>query len=129
MEHKCVNKEKQFDHEVLQLFSAEMLKISDYYAHIMLNSFTYLLCFKLCWHNWLVPTAIILAYFYVKTEYPYYSIHVLYFTNILAVCFRHKYVYIDLVSKPNTRFPVHRSTYPATIIGVWLNSLIFYENV
>ena len=27
-----------------------------YYAGIMLNAFTILLCSKLCWHNWLRPT-------------------------------------------------------------------------
>ena len=26
-----------------------------YYAGIMLNAFSELLCLKLCWHNWLVP--------------------------------------------------------------------------
>ena len=26
-----------------------------YYAGIMLNAFSDLLCSKLCWHNWLVP--------------------------------------------------------------------------
>ena len=29
--------------------------IFSYYAGIVLDAFGYLLCSKLCWHNWLVP--------------------------------------------------------------------------
>ena len=33
----------------------EIFKNISYYAGIMLNAFTDLLCSKLCWHNWMVP--------------------------------------------------------------------------
>ena len=32
------------------------IKIFTYYAGIILDAFLYLLCWKLCWHNWLRPT-------------------------------------------------------------------------
>ena len=40
---------------VYQSFVANFSNIS-YYASIMLNVFSDLLCSKICWHNWLVPT-------------------------------------------------------------------------
>ena len=40
---------------VYQSFAAIFQNYS-YYAGIMLNAFSDLLCSKLCWHNWLVPT-------------------------------------------------------------------------
>ena len=35
----------------------QRFKNVSYYAGIMLNAFSYLLCSKLCWHNWLVRDA------------------------------------------------------------------------
>ena len=34
----------------------QFFKLFFYYAGIMLNAFSDLLCSKLCWHNWLVPS-------------------------------------------------------------------------
>ena len=41
--------------EYINLFAAFFQSIS-YYAGIMLNAFSDLLCSKLCWHNRLVPS-------------------------------------------------------------------------
>ena len=41
----------EYTNHLLQFF-----KLFSYYAGIMLNAFSDLLCSKLCWHNWLVPT-------------------------------------------------------------------------
>ena len=41
----------EYINHLLQFF-----KNYSYYAGIMLNAFSDLLCSKLCWHNWLVPT-------------------------------------------------------------------------
>ena len=41
----------EYTNHVLQFF-----KLFSYYAGIMLNAFSDLLCSKLCWHNRLVPS-------------------------------------------------------------------------
>ena len=41
----------EYTNHLLQFF-----KLFSYYAGIMLNAFSDLLCSKLCWHNRLVPT-------------------------------------------------------------------------
>ena len=41
----------EYTNYLLQFF-----KLFSYYAGIMLNAFSDLLCSKLCWHNRLVPT-------------------------------------------------------------------------
>ena len=41
----------EYTNQLLQFF-----KLFSYYAGIMLNAFSDLLCSKLCWHNWLVPS-------------------------------------------------------------------------
>ena len=43
----------EYINHLLQFF-----KLFSYYAGIMLNAFSDLLCSKLCWHNWLVPNQI-----------------------------------------------------------------------
>ena len=41
----------EYINHLLQFF-----KSISYYADIMLNAFSDLLCSKLCWYNWLVPS-------------------------------------------------------------------------
>ena len=40
----------EYTNHLLQFFTN-----LSYYAGIILNAFSDLLCLKLCWHNWLVP--------------------------------------------------------------------------
>ena len=41
----------EYTNHLMQFF-----KLFSYYAGIILNAFSDLLCSKLCWHNWLVPS-------------------------------------------------------------------------
>ena len=50
----CVSLANDCSIRVYQSFAA-ILKHFSYYADIMLNAFSDLLCSKLCWHNRLVP--------------------------------------------------------------------------
>ena len=50
----CVN--KKINYKRCSIVFIKMLKSFSYYACIMLKSFIYLLCSKLCWHNQPVPT-------------------------------------------------------------------------
>ena len=43
-------------------------RICSYYASIMLDTFLYLLCSKLCWYNWCRPTAAFALYLLMSQE-------------------------------------------------------------
>ena len=45
------------DNDCLIRIYQSFVAIFSYYAGIMLNAFSHLLCSKLCCHNWLVPTS------------------------------------------------------------------------
>ena len=59
-----------------------ILKSISYYAGIMLNALNGLLCSKLCWHNWLVPSydvynyAVEVYYAHDVTVITYVHIHI-----------------------------------------------------
>ena len=45
-----------------------------YYAGIMLNAFSDRLCSELCWHNWLVPTCVIVIYMEEISVVPHFML-------------------------------------------------------
>ena len=52
-----------------------------YYAGIMLNAFSDLLCSKLCWHNRLVPTLVHRSIILLSTSPPPRTSYILPFTS------------------------------------------------